>query len=323
MTLSVVDLFAGAGGLSLGFKQAGYKILAAVEASKHQTETYTQNFPDIKVQHQDIQDVYAESFMGVVDVVIGAPPYEAFLATNPDRKKDPRARLYDDPHGALVLDFVDFLTACQPKAFVLELVPDFAEDEIMQALGEELNKAGFEQVYVSFLNAADYGATTDRVSLFISSHPLEPAPDEEGGHAVGDLVEMVKEGVPNHEKEDLSEERMKELEKLNPGDFLEPIALNGSTAEDEVYPNWFRLIPEATAPPLYGFSRFVHPFEPRLITVRETARLMGFPDKFVFGGNRSTQYESVGNAVPPPLAYAVAETLKQVLVAPERKAKLA
>lgn len=311
----------------MGFREAGYKILAAVEASKHQTETYGQNFPGIKVQHQDIHDVYAESFMGVVDVVIGAPPYEAFLATNPERKADPKARLYDDPHGALVLDFVDFLAACQPKAFLLELVPDFAEDEIMQALAQELSKAGFPQVYVSFLNAADYGATTDRVSLFISSHPVEPAPDEEPGPAVGDLVAEMRDGVPNHEKEELSEEKMKQLDKMKPGEYLEPMSLNGASAGDgedeEIYPNWFKLVPEATAPPLYGFSRFVHPFEPRLVTVREAARLMGFPDKFVFSGNRNTQYESVGNAVPPRLAMAVALALKQQLVAPESQSKVA
>lgn len=322
MTLNVVDLFAGAGGLSLGFRQAGYKILAAVEASKHQTETYSQNLPDVPVKHHDIQDVYAESFMGVVDVVVGAPPYEAFLATNPDRKPEPKDRLYEDPHGALVLDFVDFLAGAQPKAFVLELVPDFAEDELMQALAEELAKAGFPQVYVAFLNAADYGATTDRVSLFISSHPIEPPPSEEGP-AVGDLIEEVREGAANHEKEELTEEKMKELDKMKPGDYLEPMSLNGASGEGEVYPNWFRLVPEATAPPIYGFSRFVHPFEPRLVTVRETARLMGFPDKFVFSGNRYTQYESVGNAVPPTLAFAVAMALQQAIAPPEKESKIA
>lgn len=315
MTINMVDLFAGAGGLSLGFKQAGYRILSAVEVSKHHAETYQQNFPDIKVHREDIQDVNAQTFMGVADLVVGAPPYDAFLATNPEREEDPIRRLTEDPHGALVLDFVDFLAASRPKAFLLELVPDFAEDELMNALAEELAKAGYPEVYVTFLNAADYGATTDRASLFLSSHTLAPPQPEEPGPAVGDLVELVKDGVQNQEKEELPPERLAQLEKMRPGDCLEPIRINGAGEE---YPNWFRLIPEATAPPLYGFSRFVHPFEARLVTVREAARLMGFPDNFVFAGNRTLQYESVGNAVPPPLARAVALALREQLSGPAR-----
>ncbi len=308
MTLNVVDLFAGAGGLSLGFRQAGLKIIGAIELSKHHCEIYQQNFPDIKVHQQDIQDAYAESFMGVADVVIGAPPYDAFLAANKERRHAPIERLYEDPHGGLVLDFVDFVGAARPKAFLLELPADFAEDDLMNALGEEFGKVGFPQVYVAFLNAADYGAATDRVSLFLSNVPIEPPTPEDPGPAVGELLEKSLEGLTCHDIEPLPPERVAELEKLGPGEFLEPISLNG---DQEVYPNWFRLIPAATAPPIYAFSRFVHPFDHRLCTVREVARLMGFPDKFVFRGNHNIQYESVGNAVPPPLARAVAQEVAQ------------
>lgn len=318
MTLNVVDLFAGVGGFSLGFQQAGFKIIGAVELSKHHTEIYHLNLPNVAIHHQDIQDVQAESFMGLADVVVGAPPYDAFLATNKERKADPVDRLYKDPHGALVLDFIDFIGAARPKAFVLELPPDFAEDALMEALGGELNKAGFEQVYVTFLNAADYGATTDRVSLLVSSVPLEPPVPEEPGPPVGALVEAVPEGITCHDIETLQPERLAQVEKLDIGDFLEPIQLNGG-GDGEIYPNWFRLVPDATAPPLYAFSRFVHPFEDRLCTVREVARLMGFPDKFVFHGNHNIQYESVGNAMPPPLARAVAMEVRGALTQLERK----
>lgn len=305
MVLNVVDLFAGAGGLSLGFKQAGFKIIAAVEVSKHHAETYQQNFPEIKVHQEDIQDVYAESFMGVADVVIGAPPYEAFLATNKERKEDPLDRLYKDTHGQLVLEFVDFIGAVRPKAFVLELPPDFAEDALMEALGKELSSKGIEEIFVTFLNGADHGACTDRVSLIISSVPIEPAPPEDPGLPVGALVEEVREGITNQETDTLPPERLADVEKMAPGEFLEPLPIQDG-GPDDLYPNWFRLIPEATAPPIYGFSRMVHPFVDRLCTVREVARMMGFPDNFVFHGNRNLQYEQVGNAVPPPLANQIA-----------------
>lgn len=316
MTLSVVDLFAGVGGFSLGFRQAGFKVIGAVELSKHHAEVYGLNLTDVDVHREDVQTTSAESFMGVADVVIGAPPYEAFLATNKERRANPKDRLYEDPHGMLVLDFVDFIGACRPKAFVLELPPDFADDELMHALAEELNKAGFEQLYVAFLNAAEFGACTDRVSLFISNVPLEPEPPEEGSHPVGALIEELPEGITCHEIENLQPERLTEVEKLDMGDFLEPIQIQGG-GEEDVYPNWFRLVPEAVAPPIYAFSRFVHPFEDRLCTVREVARLMGFPDKFVFHGNHHIQYESVGNAVPPPLARAVAMEVGRALTAME------
>lgn len=305
MPLNVVDLFAGAGGLSLGFRQAGFKIIAAVEVSKHHAETYQQNFPDIKVHQEDIQDVMAASFAGFADVVIGAPPYDAFLATNQNRKDDPVDRLYKDTHGSLVLDFIDFVGAVRPKAFVLELPPDFAEDATMEALANELSGVGIEQVFVNFLNAADHGACTDRVSLIISNVPVEPEPPADPGLPVGALVEEVREGITNQEIDNLPPEKAGDVEKLKIGDFLEPIPLAGG-GPDDVYPNWFRLVPDATAPPVYGFSRFVHPFEPRLTTVRENARLMGFPDNFVFHGNRNLQYEQVGNAVPVPLARQIA-----------------
>ena len=137
----------------------------------------------------------------------------------------------------------------------------------------------------------------------ISNVPLEPrAPDDEGD-PVGALLEALPDGLKNHEKEELEGTRLAEVAKMAVGDFLEPLRLHGT---DEVYPNQFRLIPEAAAPPLYGFSRFVHPFEDRMCTVREQARLMGFPDKFVFLGGRNLQYSAVGDAVPPPLAKALA-----------------
>ncbi|MBW3582907.1 MAG: DNA cytosine methyltransferase [Euryarchaeota archaeon] len=305
MTFSVVDLFAGAGGLSLGFKTAGFKVMSAVEANKYMTEAYHANLPDVKIQQKEVVDLVPESFMGV-DVVVGAPPYEAFMATNKERRKEPRDRLYEDHHGETVLHFVDFIAASRPKAWLLELHPDAAEDDIMQSLGEEFAKAGSGQVYVTFLNAADFGATTDRVSLFLSNVPLEPEPPEEMGPPVGALMEETEEDeneTSNHEIDTLPPEKLTKIQSLEPGDCLEPISLNG---HDEVYPNWFRLIPEATAPPMYGFTRFVHPFEDRLCTVREFARLMGFPENFVFTGQRNLQFDAVGNAVPPPLARRVA-----------------
>jgi len=73
--------------------------------------------------------------------------------------------------------------------------------------------------------------------------------------------------------------------------------------------NYIRLAPDRPAPTVMGSSRFIHPFEDRLLTVREQARLMGFPDYHVFLGGKDSQYNMVGEAVPVPLAQAIAEDL--------------
>lgn len=302
MTFSVVDVFAGAGGLSLGFKQAGFKLLAAIEANKHHAESYAANFPEVTIHQKDIADVLPESFMGV-DVVIGAPPYEAFLATTAQRRADPLDRLYEDPHGELVLHFLDFVAAARPKAFLLELPPDAGEPAIMEAIAEEAEKLGLGPLQATMINAAELGVCSERHSIIISNVPLQPMPPDDLGEPVGGLLEDLPEGLKNHEKEELSGALLAKVEKMEPGDALETIPLAGTK---EAIPNQMRLAPENVAPPVYGFTRFVHPFEDRLCTVREQARLMGFPDKFIFLGGRNLQYSAVGDAVPPPLARALA-----------------
>ncbi|MCC6062763.1 MAG: DNA cytosine methyltransferase, partial [Desulfurococcales archaeon] len=77
-------------------------------------------------------------------------------------------------------------------------------------------------------------------------------------------------------------------------------------AEGKRFYNYMRLDPYDLAPTIMGSSRFIHPFEDRLLTVREQARLMGFPDHHIFVGGRDEQYNQVGEAVPPPLAKAIA-----------------
>ena len=86
-----------------------------------------------------------------------------------------------------------------------------------------------------------------------------------------------------------------------------------SGADGKVFKTWVRLNPYKPAPTVMGRSRFIHPFEDRVLTVREQARLMGFPDYHVFKGSIESQYDQVGEAVPVPLARAVArEVLKHL-----------
>ena len=107
----------------------------------------------------------------------------------------------------------------------------------------------------------------------------------------------------------MSPKRLKKVAKLRYGHSLFSFA--GS--KGRFYKNWIRLHPYRLAPTVLGSSRFIHPFEHRLLTVREQARLMGFPDAHIFYGDLGSQYNQVGEAVPPPLSKAIAISVREYL----------
>lgn len=309
--MRVIDLFAGAGGFSRGFKEAGFEIVAAVENFPPKAKSYQANFPEAMVFVEDIKRLNAEGLkreVGEVEVLIGGPPCEPFTAINLRRRKDPLDRLYSDPVGRLVLHFVRFLKAFKPEIFVMEEVPQIMEGPLRKALQKEFKKAGYE-VYFNLLDAYDYATPQIRKRVFISNIPLNPPKAEKKltvWDAIGDLPDpRVSEGVPNHEYVPISAKKRRAISKLRWGEALH--SFGGR------FKNWIRLHPHKPAPTVRGTSRFVHPFEDRLLTVREHARLMGYPDYHIFLGGRNVQYDSVGESVPPTVARAIAEVIKERL----------
>ncbi|MFA4641264.1 DNA cytosine methyltransferase [Pyrococcus kukulkanii] len=291
--MRVLDLFAGAGGFSLGFKLSGFEIVGAVENFKPKAKTYSYNFPRVKVVTQDIKLVDPREF-GEVDVVIGGPPCEPFTAISQRRMEEPRDRLYRDPIGRLVLEFIRFVKVLKPKVFVMENVPQIMEVE--EYLRKEFEKAGYD-VYFNVLNALDYGVPQIRRRVFISNIELKPR-KVKGPRKVWDVLKDVPLDAPNNELWNPPGKVRRKIPYLKWGQAAQRFGR---------FQNWVRLHPYKPAPTVRGNSRFVHPFEDRPLTVREQARLMGFPDDFVFLGGRRVQFDSVGEAVPPPLAKAIAE----------------
>ncbi|MFA4720297.1 DNA cytosine methyltransferase [Pyrococcus kukulkanii] len=291
--MKVLDLFAGAGGFSLGFKLSGFEIVSAVENFKPKAKTYSYNFPGVKVVAQDIKLVDPREF-GEVDVVIGGPPCEPFTAISQRRMEEPRDRLYRDPIGRLVLEFIRFVKVLKPKVFVMENVPQILEVE--EYLRKEFEKAGYD-VYFNVLNALDYGVPQIRRRVFISNIELKPR-KVKGPRKVWDVLKDVPLDAPNNELWSPPGKVRGKIPYLKWGQAAQRFGR---------FQNWVRLHPYKPAPTVRGNSRFVHPFEDRPLTVREQARLMGFPDDFVFLGGRKVQFDSVGEAVPPPLAKAIAE----------------
>lgn len=165
-----VDLFAGAGGMTLGFEQAGFDVLAAVEIDPIHCAVHEYNFPDSTVFCCDITTVSADevrynSKIGErpIDVVFGGPPCQGFSLIG--------KRLLEDPRNQLVFHFVRLVAELQPKYFVLENVKGMAAGKHQQFIQELIEKFvyyGYQvQVPYQVLNAADYGVPQKRERLFL------------------------------------------------------------------------------------------------------------------------------------------------------------
>ncbi|MEM1873544.1 MAG: DNA cytosine methyltransferase [Acidilobaceae archaeon] len=311
-TYTLIDVFAGGGGYSRGFVEAGFRVLAAIENNPPVARTYKANFPEALVLAEDVKDVdysLLKSLLGVsrgeVDVVIASPPCEPFTEANPRRMRDPLDRLYSDPIGQLFLHAIRLIGDLKPRVFVIENVRGVMEPPIAESIRRELERVGYPRVYFNVLRAEDYGSPSVRTRVFVSNlkikPPKKPGPSVE--EALRDLPPPGSSYPPNHEyPQELSRRMRARVSKLRWGEAL--LYFEGARRR---HPNYVRLDPRRRAPTVMGSSRFIHPYEDRLLTVREQARLMGFPDYHVFLGSRDLQYDMVGEAVPPPLARAIAD----------------
>ncbi|WP_440060113.1 DNA cytosine methyltransferase [Thermogladius sp. 4427co] len=309
--LKYVDLFAGAGGFSLGFVETGlYKPILAVDNFKPAALTYKTNIPEAIVLVEDLKELDSQAIRDIlgepdVELVIGSPPCEPFTGANPRREKNPVDRLYIDPQGQLTLHFIRLVGVLKPKVFVMENVPAIMEDGLREALVREFRRAGYDTIYFNILNAEDYSSPSRRRRVFVSNIRINPPKSGKRVRVIDAIGDMPPPGgsLPNHDPPpELSWRKLKKAARLKYGEAL--VYFQGSTRE---IPNLIKLDPYDTAPTVLGSSRFIHPFENRLLTVREQARLMGFPDNFVFYGGRDDQYNMIGEAVPVPLARAIAE----------------
>jgi len=305
----VVDLFSGAGGFSRGFEDAGFRTVVAVDCDDAASRSFKTNFPHAVVLVEDIRTVSGDDIRhyidGGVDIVIGSPPCEPFTGANPRREPEPLDRLYKDPMGQLTLEYIRLVGELRPRIFVMENVPAITEGPLKRALIEEFRRVGYPRIFFNILLAEDYGVPSHRKRVFISN--VEIRPPKSGRRvrvwdAIGDLPEPGPDTLPNHDPVPMSDRKLRRIASVGMGR-----ALYYYEGARKRLPNYIRLRPNTVAPTVLGSSRFIHPFENRLLTVREQARLMGFPDDHVFVGGRDEQFNQVGEAVPPPLARAIAE----------------
>lgn len=328
--MQLISLFSGAGGLDLGFERAGFKIAMANEFDKTIWATYEKNHTASLIKG-DIRNVKETDFPDEVDGIIGGPPCQSWSEAG-------SLRGIDDERGQLFFDYIRILKNKQPKFFLAENVSGMLSNrhlEAVQNIIKRFEECGYD-VTINLANASDYGVPQDRKRVFYIGFRKDlnvkfkfpkqtTALDEDKKtlrDAIGDLVDTAVAAldknkanqdvkVLNHEyfvgafsTIFMSRNRVRPWDK--PG-----FTVQASGRQCQLHPQ---------APEMIFVEKNRRIFVPgkeelyRRLTVRECARLQGFPDDFEFiYTDVDTGYKMIGNAVPVELAYQIAVAIKETL----------
>ncbi|OYX32514.1 MAG: hypothetical protein B7Y99_08545 [Caulobacterales bacterium 32-69-10] len=328
---TAIDLFAGAGGLSLGMEAAGIEAVFAVEIMPDAVSTYRATFPDTQVHAADIREVDFRRWAGV-DVVAGGPPCQPFSVGGLRRGRD-------DGRDFLP-EFVRVVLEVRPRAFVMENVPGLISfgPYLRSVLAPLFDLYAISEPQV--LNAADYGVPQSRKRLIIAgsrdSAAFRLPPGAPGLRVPAGMV-LTREprGEPNPSKivyakrPDLRPNpyqghlfngggRAIELDRPSPTILA---AAGGNKTHfidlDNRVPAYHRHLKNGGAPYVGEMPGA------RRLTVMESAALQSFPDHVRFSGSRSSQYTQIGNAVPPRFAKAIGEELMEQVLGRSRRKRVA
>lgn len=326
----VLSLFAGCGGLDLGFHKAGFEIVYANDIDPAVKETYEYNLGEIEIC--DIRDVNKKA-LPRADIIIAGIPCQPF-STAGDRlsTKDDRGTLFGQ-----VIELVDIQ---KPSVVIFENVRGFlsSKDErgvpMPLRLQKELKKHGYN-LYYQLVNALDYGVPQNRHRVFLvgvrndlNKTFLFPKPaSKREALTVGSVINKP---LPRGEKQevwDLSPQSMRLAQHIPEGGSWKcipekhlPPRLQRILKDMKKYhsPNFYRrfsrdeVMGTITAAATPENSGIIHPLENRRYSVREIARFQSFPDSFKFiGDSVAKKYKMIGNAVPVMLAYHMAKSIKE------------
>jgi len=317
--VKILDLFCGAGGFFYGFSSLSNDSHLAIDLDEHAIETYRLNYPDAKILQTDINNIHSqqikEELGGTPDIIIASPPCEEFSKANPDSRGSTADRIYGEGTAKLLLDAIRIIGDFAPKAFVIENVAALLLDGGKEIIKREFERVGIDNVEFNLIRAHQHGNPSKRLRVFISNIRMKPPRKKPPTvmETIGDLPsldlnEIFNPGVifPNHEIYPLADDKMKSVRKTRWGQG----AKHFRVSKKRSLPNWVRLFPDRLATSINGLSRYVHPYENRLLSVREHARLMSYPDSFVFIGSKDSQYNQVGESVPPLVSYLIAQEVR-------------
>lgn len=320
--ITTIDLFAGAGLMTEGFRQSGFRSIFAAEADHRAVASFNKNIENV-ARVWDVRKVDASLQS---QVILAGPPCQGFSTLG---KRDS-----NDERNKLSLTVLPWIKSANPSVVVIENVPQFVESIYWKRIKRAAKREGYESCHW-ILNAADFGVPQRRTRAFcILSRiglPTQPEPTHEIPVTVrqafsglscnptdlnqhiapmpkGVAYERIKIIPPNGDKRDV----LRLAAHLCPPSW-EKI---GAQAVDV----WGRMnFDEPSNTVRCSFQnpskgRYLHPAENRVITIREGARLQGVPDEWVFVGDRTSMARQIGNGVPVPLAKVVANSIRRLFI---------
>lgn len=328
--MRIISLFSGCGGLDLGFEKAGFTIAMANEFDKKIWDTYEKNHsaPLIK---GDIRNIKESDFPNEVDGIIGGPPCQSWSEAG-------SLRGIEDERGQLFYDYIRILKEKQPKFFLAENVSGMLANrhsDAVKNIVSQFEECGYN-VSITLVNAADYGVPQDRKRVFYIGFrkdlnidfkfPKPTTPNQEDKltmkDAIGDLADTAIPALPNNKTNGTLDIPNHEyftgaystifMSRNRVRAWDEPaFTVQASGRQCQLHPQ---------APKMEFIAKNRRRFVPgkedlyRRLTVRECARIQGFPDDFEFiYTDVDYGYKMIGNAVPVNLAYIIAEAINHQL----------
>jgi DNA (cytosine-5)-methyltransferase 1 len=347
MPIHGIDLFAGAGGLSLGAQLAGVTVTHAIESHYAAAATYHANHPKTVILNKDIREITAfKRDYSRPLILFGGPPCQGFSTSNQ------RTRTLDNPKNWLFSEFFRFVRTLKPDRIVLENVTgirETAQGRFLQLIEREFDREGYACA-IWTLNALDFGVPQKRFRLFFVAtrhgklpNPPLPfiTPPPTVRDAISDLPKLkpgsLVDRMPYRSiaKSDYARMLRRRLVRCT-GHLVStnnslvlaryrhvPPGGNWSDIPSRLMQNYTNLVHSRSRhtgiyrrltwhqPSIvianYRKNMLIHPSQNRGLSVREAARLQSFPDDYLFAGSIGFQQQQVGNAVPPLLARVVFE----------------
>jgi DNA (cytosine-5)-methyltransferase 1 len=363
--LLAVDLFSGAGGLSLGLERAGWTVAAAVDADDRALETHAHNFSGLSLK-MDLgdpaeRDALVDLIGGTkIDLVAGGPPCQPFSRAGRSKIRSLVKEGKRDPHDhrkELWMAYLDIVSRLSPRAVLMENVPDmgFGDDFfVVRCIEQALEEAGYA-TQVRLVDAWNYGVPQHRKRLILLARKdvqefTWPAPEARKTtllDAIGDLPELdvdnkdyggrerpyrmprnispfaremrrgAKKGlIHDHMTRAVRDDDKVIFEYMDSKTLYADLPAEYRRYSAEHFTDkykkldWGELSRSITAHIAKDGYWYIHPEQPRTLSVREAARVQTFPDGFRFAGTRSDAFRQIGNAVPPLLGEAAAKALK-------------
>lgn len=332
--MNIISLFSGCGGLDLGFERAGFNVSVANEIDKTIWETFKINHPNTHLIEGDIRAIKKEDIQkyieGDVDGIIGGPPCQSWSEAG-------SLKGINDDRGQLFFDYVRILKEFKPKFFLAENVSGMLakrHSEAVHHILEMFNAAGYD-VSFTLVNAKDYGVAEERKRVFFIGFrkdlninfgfPKGSTKDDDKKITLRDIIwDLQSTAVPTGDKNRhnpkainnneyytgayspifMSRNRVKSWDE-------QAFTVQASGRQCQLHPGAPKMIKAGT-----NDCRFVEGKEHlyRRMTIREVARIQGFPDDFRFiYEDTNTAYKMIGNAVPVNLAYEIAVAIKKYL----------